>query len=252
MTTALPRQLIATIALLVPLAAPHASPLGWLTGSDKVEGSGKIVQETRQVGRFHGVELALPGNVEVRTGSDGPITIEGDDNVLPLVETVVENGVLQIRPAKKKLRLDARRLKLVVPAREIDSLGVSGSGSMSADKLHSQKLKLELAGSGTLDATGIEAREVTIEVAGSGKLQAAGNAEKLEASVAGSGNADAARLTARQVEADVAGSGQVMVTARQSLAGSVAGSGTVSYYGDPQVSRSVAGSGTVRRVGDAR
>lgn len=252
MTTTLPRHLIATIALLAPLAAAQASPLGWLTGGDKVQGSGKVVQETRQVGRFHGVELALAGNVEVRTGSDGPVSIEVDDNVLPLVETVVENGVLQIRATKKKLQLDTRRLKVVVPAREIDSLGVAGSGSMSADKLHGQKLKLELAGSGTLDATGIEAREVTIEVAGSGKLQAAGNAEKLEASVAGSGNADAARLTARQVEADVAGSGQVTVTARQSLDASVAGSGIVSYYGDPQVSRSVAGSGIVRRVGEAR
>lgn len=252
MTTTLPRHLIATLALLVPLAAAQASPLGWLTGGDKVQGSGKVAQETRQVGRFHGVELALAGNVEVRTGSDGPIAIEVDDNVLPLVETVVENGVLQIRAAKKKLQLDTRRLKVVVPAREIDSLGVAGSGSISADKLHARKLKLELAGSGTLDASGIEAREVTIEVAGSGKLQAAGNAEKLEASVAGSGNADAARLTARQVEADVAGSGQVTVTARQSLDASVAGSGIVSYYGDPQVSRSVAGSGTVRRVGEAR
>jgi hypothetical protein len=252
MTTTLPRQLIATLALLVPLAAPQASPLGWLTGGDKVQGSGKVVQETRQVGRFHGVELNLGGNVEVRTGSDGPIAIEADDNVLPLVETVVENGVLQIRSAKKKLQLDTRRLKVVVPAREIDSLGVAGSGSMSAGKLHGAKLKLELAGSGTLDATGIDMKAVSIDVAGSGKLQAAGNAEKLEVSVAGSGNADATRLAARQVEADVAGSGQVTVTAHQSLAASVAGSGSVAYYGDPQVTRSVAGSGTVRRAGDAR
>lgn len=252
MTTTLPRQLIATIALLLPLTAAQASPLGWLTGGDKVQGSGKLAQDTRQVGRFHGVELTLAGSVEVRPGSDGPVSIEVDDNVLPLVETVVENGMLQIRAAKKKMQLDTRRMKVIVPAREIDSLGVAGSGSMVADKLHGQKLKLELAGSGTLEATGIDMKSVTMEVAGSGNLRAAGNAEALEVSVAGSGNADAARLAARQVEANVAGSGQVSVTARQSLAASVAGSGAVSYYGDPQVSRSVTGSGTVRRVGDAR
>ncbi|WEF35379.1 head GIN domain-containing protein [Pseudoduganella chitinolytica] len=252
MTTTLSRRLIAAIALLVPLAAPQASPLGWLIGGDKVQGSGKVVNETRQVGRFHGVELALAGNVEVRTGSDGPITIEADDNVLPLVETVVENGVLHIRATKKKLQLDTRRLKVVVPAREIDSLGVAGSGSIVADKLRGARLALELAGSGTIDATAIEVKAVSIDLAGSGNLRAAGNAETLEVSVAGSGNADAARLAARQVEADVAGSGHATVTARQSLAASVAGSGTVSYYGDPQVSRSIAGSGTVRRAGDAR
>jgi len=44
------------------------------------------------------------GVVEIgRAGTEG-MTIETDDNILPLLETVVENGTLKIRPRQEILR----------------------------------------------------------------------------------------------------------------------------------------------------
>ncbi len=240
----------AAAALLLPLAAPHASPLDWFSG-ERVQGSGNVVKENRQASAFRGVALSVPGHVEVHTGTGESVTVEADDNVLPLIETVVENGVLKIRPVKKNQSLDVRRLKVVVQAREIDSLAVAGSGSMRASGLRGDRLNLELAGSGTLDAGQIEARAVNLSGAGSGKITAAGSADAVKVAVAGSGKADASRLQAKKAEASVSGSGQVLVTATQSLAAAVTGSGSIAYHGDPQVSRAVTGSGTVRRLGDA-
>lgn len=245
------RSILIAAALLAPLAATQAAPFGWL-GGDKVAGSGHVARETRQPGRFHGVSLAVNGSVEVRTGGDEAVTIETDDNMLPLIETVVENGVLQIRPVKKNTQLDPRRLKVTVQARAIDSLGVAGSGTIRADRLRGDKVALELAGSGSIDAVAIEAKSVSIEVAGSGNVRVAGAADSVDVSLAGTGKADAARLTGREVAANVSGSGLATVTARQSLAAAITGSGTISYYGDPQLSRAVTGSGVVRRLGDAR
>lgn len=244
------RNILIATALLVPLAATQASPFGWL-GGDKVKGSGNVARETRQPGRFHGVSLAVSGHVDVRTGGDEAVIIETDDNVLPLIETVVENGVLQIR-AKKNAQLDPRRLKVTVQAPAMDSLGVAGSGSIRADRLRGDKVTLELAGSGSIDSGAIEARSVSIEVAGSGNVRAAGAADAVDVSLAGSGKADAGRLTGREVAANVSGSGVATVTARQTLAAAITGSGNIAYYGDPQLSRAVTGSGAVRRLGDAR
>ena len=245
------RTLIIAAALLVPLAAAQAAPFGWL-GGDNLTGSGHVARETRQPGRFHGVSLAVSGSVEVRTGGDETVTIEADDNLLPLIETVVEDGVLQIRPVKKNAQLDPRRLKVTVQARAIDSLGVAGSGAVRADRLRGDKVVLELAGSGLIDAGTIEAKSVSIEVAGSGNVRAAGAVDSLDVSLAGSGKADVGRLAAREVAANVSGSGVATVTARQSLAAAITGSGNIAYYGDPQLSRAITGSGTVRRLGDAR
>lgn len=240
----------AAAALLLPLVAPHASPLGWFTG-ERVKGSGNVVKENRQAAAFHGVALSVPGHVEVQTGAGESVTVEVDDNVLPLIETVVENGVLKIRPVNRNQSIDVRGLKVVVQAREIDSLAVAGSGKLSASRLRGDRVNLELAGSGTIDAGQIEARAVSLSGAGSGRITAAGTADAVKVSIAGSGKADAAQLQAKKVEASVSGSGQVLVTATQSLAAAITGSGNIAYHGDPQVSRAVTGSGTVRRLGDA-
>ena len=46
-------------------------------------------------------------SVELRIGNSEGITIETDDNLLPLIETVIENGTLKIRPVKRNMNLQA-------------------------------------------------------------------------------------------------------------------------------------------------
>ncbi|WP_338758827.1 head GIN domain-containing protein [Massilia sp. METH4] len=235
------------LATTIPAAADSPT-LAWL-GGERVQGSGKIVSQARQPGPFKGVELTTGAHVEVVIGGDDTLTIEGDDNILPLVETVVENGVLNIRPVRKNMQIDGRRLKIVVRARAVDNLGVAGSGMLEARRIRADKLTLEVAGSGALDIDGIEAKTVEVGVAGSGKVDAAGQAARAQISIAGSGKADTSRLDVQHATVTVAGSGQSVLTARGSITANVTGSGNVGYYGNAQVTKAVAGSGTVQRLG---
>ncbi|TWI70100.1 putative autotransporter adhesin-like protein [Pseudoduganella lurida] len=214
--------------------------------------SGQVISQVRQPGQFHGVEVTVPAQVEVIVGGTESVRIEGDAKVLPLIETVVENGVLTIRPVKRNMRLRTGKLTVVVEARAIDNLGVAGSATMSAKGIRADNLTLEVAGSGTMDITRIEAKTVNASVAGSGNIEAAGRTQHAKVSVAGSGHADTSRLQAQQATANIAGSGQIEMAAQQALTVSIAGSGDVGYYGDAQVTKSVMGSGSVRRLGGAR
>jgi Putative auto-transporter adhesin, head GIN domain len=236
----------AVLACSLPAAAGSPTLAG---GGERVQGSGKVVTQARQPGPFHGVELATGAHVEVVTGGDDTLTIEGDENIVPLVETVVQNGVLVIRPARKNLQIDGRRLRIVVRARGVDNLGVAGSGLLEAKRVRADKLTLEVAGSGALDIDGIEAKAVDVEVAGNGKVEAAGRAARAQISIAGSGKADTSRLAVQQVTVSVSGSGQSILAATNSITANVTGSGNVGYYGDAQVTKAVAGSGTVQRLG---
>ena len=54
----------------------------------------------------------------VRHGADqASVTIETDDNLMPLIETVVENGTLQIRTTRRNIGIEPRRLNLEAPGR---------------------------------------------------------------------------------------------------------------------------------------
>ncbi|MEG1053687.1 MAG: DUF2807 domain-containing protein, partial [Janthinobacterium sp.] len=75
--------LLAACALAIPAAPALASPLDWISGNS-IQGSGKLQKQTREVGSFRAVALNVPGTVELRIGNTDSVTIEADDNILPL------------------------------------------------------------------------------------------------------------------------------------------------------------------------
>jgi hypothetical protein len=241
--------LVACIATSLA-AAGHVGAAPWDWGGERVEGSGRIVKQARQVGNFTGLSLGLPGHVELRIGNSESVTIEADDNLLPLVETVVEGGTLKIRPNKRNLSLQSTSIRVVVQARSIERLALGGSGSIDADPLRGRRLDVDIGGSGTIRLKGVESDTMAVALGGSGDLQAArGTIGKLTVSIGGSGDVDLGRVQANSASVSIAGSGEATVWPRNELSATIAGSGDVNYYGDPQVSKTTLGSGGVRRMG---
>lgn len=239
------------LAATAPALLAQAGPLSWLSGGERVQGSGKIVKQNREVGHFTALTVGVGGDVEIRLGNTEGVTVETDDNIQPLVTTVVENGTLRIRPAKNNLQLDTRNMKIIVQARTLNKLSIGGSGNVTADKLRGEHLTIDVGGSGSITVGQVESESVAIALGGSGSLKAAGNTERLQVSIGGSGKVQTGQLQARDATVSIGGSGQATVWAKKSLNVSVAGSGDIHYYGDPQISKSIMGSGTVKRLGDA-
>jgi hypothetical protein len=256
MTTSLSRRrLLAACTLAAAAAAISAPPafaFDWSFGrGEQVKGNGNIKREARQVANFKGVGFSLPGQLEVRTGSSEGITIETDDNLLPLIETVVENGTLQIRN-KKKVNINTRNLKVVVQTRGVDRLSLGGSGNIDADRVQGSGLQFDIGGSGSIKVGKAEGQSVNINLGGSGKLSVLdGAARELNATIGGSGNIDMARVRFDTANVTIAGSGDATIWVNKSLDMTVAGTGDVNYYGDPQVNKTAVGSGSARRLGAA-
>lgn len=242
------RQLLVGAAVFA-LAAPA---FAWGFGGDTVQGSGNISKQARQVAHFNGVALAVPGNVELHIGSAEGVTIEADDNLLPLIETSVDNGILRIKPTQKNMNLRPHTLHITVNARDIDNLSVGGSGSIDSDALHARNFKASLGGSGSISVRALDGDSMDISVAGSGRMTAGGGAvNNARLNIAGSGNVDIGKVKAGDVSVKVAGSGDSRVWAAKTLDVTIAGSGGVEYYGDARVSRTVMGSGDINRLAGA-
>lgn len=237
------------IAVAGLLAAPaHAWDWGW---GKSVKGSGVTKTETRSVNDFSEISVSIPAKVEVVQGNSESVIVEGDDNIVPLVETVVESGRLKIRFAEKNMSVSTKLLKVTVNAKTIEGLSVAGSGDIHAAKVQSAKLKVSIAGSGDAYITSLDTDTLKVSIAGSGSFSAGGKAKTVETSVSGSGDLKIGKLESNSVKVSIAGSGDATVWAKEALKVSVAGSGDVKYYGDAKVSQSVAGSGSVKRLGTA-
>lgn len=246
------RFLLAAFAIAFAAAAPQTQALDWgWTRGEQVQGNGNVQRQARELGAFSGVALSLPGKVEIRSGGREGITIEADANLLPLIETVVENGTLKIR-GKDHMTPKTRNLKFVVQAREVERLSVAGSGDIDADAVRGERIQLDIGGSGDIKVGKAEGGRIGADVSGSGDLKVEdGSVRSLSVSIAGSGDVDLGHVRSDDAKVNIAGSGDAKVWARNDLNVSVAGSGDVEYYGDPRVRKSVAGSGGVQRAGSA-
>jgi carbon monoxide dehydrogenase subunit G len=238
------------IVFACALAATPATAWEWSWGA-KVSGSGNIKTEARAVSGFNGISLSIPANAEIVQGASEGVSIETDDNILPLIETVIEEGKLKIRFKDRNMSVSTKTLRMTINVKSIESLAVGGSGDLQAAKLQVPTLKASIAGSGDVRITNLDADTLIVSIAGSGNFSAGGKSNTLEGKIAGSGDMKTEKLAANNVKLSIAGSGDAKVWAKETLKISVAGSGDVAYYGDAKVTQSVAGSGSVKRLGTA-
>jgi Putative auto-transporter adhesin, head GIN domain len=238
------------VAALISLLPGPAAAQTW--GSGKITGYGVSKTETRIVSGFHDVVLGVHAKLRLRQGDSEGLSITGDDNIVPLVETVVEDGTLKIRWINKRSQsINYKDLEVVVNARNIDGLTIAGSGRILAEKLKAATLRAEIDGSGAISFDALDADSVIATIRGNGHLSAAGRADALEITVAGSGQISAAKLETRRTKIAVMGSGQAAVWAKEELNATIAGSGEINYRGKPHLSQTVAGSGSIRQASEA-
>jgi hypothetical protein len=227
--------------------AAHA---GWFDG-DRVQGSGHVASETRNVTGYSAIKLTSGIKVVVRQSGHEGVELRADDNVLPLVETnVVTSGgqkTLELGYRKGASLYTRNDVVAVVDVNTLKRIVITGAGDVSSDALNAPSLALEVSGSGDIQLRKLQSDELDIQIAGSGDVRVAGRAAKLAISIAGSGGVEGMELDTDAADVSISGSGNAKVNARKDLKVSIAGSGDVVYRGDAQLRSRIAGTGSVTK-----
>ncbi len=188
-------------------------------------GSGNVISESRVVNGFNEITLSGSGDVVVDVNGTESLTIEAEDNIMPLLTSEVRNGRLELG------------------TRSSISPTVPIIYTVSATNLNG----LSISGSGDINATGIDAGSFDAEISGSGQIEVAGATETLAVDISGSGLYVGQNLVAADATVSVSGSGRAVINATDRLDADVSGSGSVEYIGDPSLNSSVTGSGDISR-----
>jgi hypothetical protein len=179
--------------------------------SPVIQGSGRIVRQARPIAAVSSVELAGATNLEVRLGSAPSLTIEADDNLLPLMTSEIQGDTLVIGSRGSYRTNVTPRVYLTVPdLRQVQSTG-----------------------SGNVLLMGVSNASLTLNIRGSGNMRAIGRTGRLDATIRGSGDFDLEALAVRDARVDVMGSGDATVRVSGALDASAFGSGDVRYFGRP-------------------
>jgi hypothetical protein len=206
-----------------------------------IRGNGNRVSRDLNLPNFDGIDLDISANVFITQGNERKVTVEGESNVIALLETNVRNGVWEI-DFDECVR-DMGELTIFITLPNVRSLSISGSGDITSKNIMViDDLNLNISGSGKIDI-GVDADDIFSRISGSGDVVLEGKANSQEHTVSGSGDLRAFPLQTRTSDVRVSGSGDCEVTVSESLRVRVSGSGDVYYRGKPSVEVSVSGSG---------
>ncbi len=214
--------------------------------SKKVKGNGNVTTQTRHVGSFNKVSVGGSFDVYLVNGNEGELTIEGEENLLPYIETEVISGRLNIQFEENTNIQITEKLVVTVPFKSIESVALGGSGDIIAKKrIEAETVSFAIGGSGNITAD-VKASTVKTSIGGSGNIKLKGTTENLKCAIGGSGNVKAYNLTTNNVKASIAGSGDIQIKVKDKIKATVVGSGNIYYKGNPSfIDSNSLGSGDV-------
>lgn len=217
----------------------------------KIVKAKKLNDEERNVSGFKGVSSSGSYHVKITMGNKESLRLEGDDELIREIETVVEDGILKIRNKKNSDRA-WRSLKgkvtVYITAKTLNSVTLSGSGNINVSGVvKANRLTNTLSGSGSISLSA-DAEEYFGTISGSGEIEVSGTADKADIKIGGSGDFEGRNFKTSEADIKVSGSGNVSIGADQSLDAVVSGSGNILYSGNPKVSKTKSGSGNISRL----
>ena len=224
-----------------------ASSCRFMNGK-RIKGNGHVITSDRGLTGFGGVESNGSYDVYVGSGNHS-VKIEGEDNILPYIETYMDGDILKIRTKKGYWLQPDREVRIYVTAPAFNKVHSNGSGNIIGQNKITNNSKMDLSINGSADMNiEVDAPEVEAEINGSGNIHIKGQTKKFKSEVIGSGDVKAMDLLSEETSVKIMGSGNADVYSSVKLNVEVAGSGDVRYKGGAQVNSHIAGSGEVKKV----
>ena len=175
------------------------------------KGSGKIATEQRDVKGFKAIEVGGAFLVEIAAQKDFSVEVEADDNLLPLIKTEVDDGVLKI---ESEGRLSPTgQIKVRISAPDINSLDVSGAANLTLNNVKNSA--------------------ITVDSSGAAKIKITGETTKLAIDVSGASKIDADKLKASNANVDASGASHVEINVSDELSVDASGASRIVYSGTP-------------------
>jgi hypothetical protein len=205
-----------------------------LSSCKMMSGNGNVKKETRNPGTFTKIHSSGSAHVIITSGSNCVVTVEDDENLLPYLETTVEDGTLQIH-YKDGVSVSNDHAKIYVTAPTLSDVTTSGASDISVSGLlqNPGKISFNTSGVGNIEGE-VDAPAIAVSISGTGTVKLHGRTKDFDCRISGVGHADCGNLESENTTVSVSGVGDAHVFASVHLNATVSGTGSVHYRGNPQ------------------
>lgn len=215
-----------------------------------VIGSGVVAEETRSVAGIRAIACTTTGNLYVTQGETESLTIQANDNIIPLVTTKMHHGELRIALDSEAGVSLTNPLNVYVMVKDLNRVELSDSWRAELRDLHTPHFELVLSGASRASLT-IHAEDLAVRMRGASHATAVGRTHTQHVTLDGSSSYRATELLSDRCEIEASGSSTAEVYAIKYIDAAASGMGTISFAGSPaEVNSRISDLGRVEPVAD--
>lgn len=226
-----------------------AASCGSIGNHESVNGNGQLTSENRNPGNFTGVSTLGDFKLYVAIGNTPAVKIEAEGNILPYIETYVENGSLTVKTKNNVNLVTEKPINVYITAPQLNKIHLMGTGDVVGQTAITDpsKLNIELKGDGNINLD-VDAPEIEAVVTGEGNILLKGQSKNVDCKVVGQGNIKAIGLQAEEAKVSIMGEGDVEVNTSVKLDVNITGDGNVKYKGNVTPNKTIIGNGNITQV----
>jgi len=196
-----------------------------------VKGDGNVNEEIRKVGDFQGVSVTSGMNVHLVQGNQYKVVVIADANLHDLIETKVEDNILEVRALANIWK--AHEKKVVITSPEISEIsGTAGSTIITDNQLVAGKMRIKGSAGSTMHIN-IDGQNVEISANSGATVDMEGYVRELIVRTSSGANIKAGNLKTDKCDAKASSGGNMWISAQNELTADAISGGIIFYSGTP-------------------
>jgi hypothetical protein len=215
------------VALIVPAVLLSACAFA------QTAGNGVSREDTRQVGDFTGVEVQAGLKAKVSVGPKS-VSVSGDENLVALVQTEVEDDKLVVKLQKGARVRGTSGLRITITSPQVKSVGASGGAEVEVDAGATDSFAAAASGGSDIAVRGLDTKSLAVDASGGSEVKVQGRANALAVEASGGSEVHGKELSnLKSLAVEASGGSQVDANPAESLAAELSGGSTLEVDSSP-------------------
>jgi hypothetical protein len=244
--------LLGILISLVVLAFVALLVFNIISPNWNIRGSGNVISEERAVSDFNKISFSGVGNLIIQQSDKETLKIEAEDNIVPKIQTRVDDQTLKIDYERSWFSFSFRPNKpinIYVTVKNLEKIEGSGATTIKSQSIKTEKLEIKGSGAAKADLS-IEVQQLNSEISGAGDFVISGKADTQKIEISGAAKYEAKNLLSKNADILVSGAGLATLNAQEKLDVQISGAAKVSYLGNPQVTQKISGAGKIEKLSE--
>ncbi len=181
-------------------------------GSERVVGSGNVIEEEREISGVSSVSLATSGVMNVTFGDREELIIRAEDNLMQYIEVENKNGNLFIDIKDGYHLKQKEKIEYMLTVPSLEGVRLMSSGDINLPDVSEKEFWAEVMSSGDLTMDDLDTRVFELKIMSSGDVIIGDlKADKFEAEIMSSGDFEAMIVDVPEVDLVLLSSGDVHI-----------------------------------------